>query len=102
MKVDLLIIDDFGLKPLQSPQDEDLHAVIAERYEERSTIMTSNLDFDEWGEAFPNKIIGAATLDRLRHGAYRLVLDGKSYRTPKPLPKRQKLSLNRRTKNSKK
>ena len=84
IRADLLIIDDFGLKPLLSPQDEDLHAVIAERYERCSTIVTSNLGFDEWGEAFPNKILGAATLDRLRHGAYRVVLDGKSYREPKP------------------
>ena len=102
IKIDLLIIDDYGLKPLQSPQDEDLHAVIAERYENRSTIVTSNLDFEEWGEAFPNKIIGAATLDRLRHGAYRLVLDGKSYRAPKPLLKTQKQSLNSTSKNGKK
>ena len=36
IQADLLIIDDFGLKPLQPPQDEDLHAVIAERYERRS------------------------------------------------------------------
>ncbi|MCP4609006.1 MAG: ATP-binding protein [Planctomycetes bacterium] len=85
IKVDLLIIDDFGLKPLQPPQDEDLHAVVAERYEKKSTIVTSNLDFDEWGDAFPNKILAAATLDRLRHGAYRVVLNGKSYREPKPL-----------------
>ena len=42
-----------------------------------------NLDFAEWGEAFPNKLLGASTLDRLRHAAYRLVLDGKSYRTPR-------------------
>ena len=42
-----------------------------------------NLDFTEWGEAFPNKLLGASTLDRLRHAAYRLVLDGKSYRTPR-------------------
>lgn len=90
---ELLIIDDFGLKPLQSPQDEDFHAVIAERYERRSTIVTSNLDFDEWGEAFPNKILGAATLDRLRHGAYRIVLDGKSYREPKPLSTMKKTTL---------
>jgi DNA replication protein DnaC len=41
--VDLLIIDDFGLKPLQGSQDEDFHDVIAERYERRSTIVTSNL-----------------------------------------------------------
>lgn len=102
IKIDLLIIDDFGLKPLQSPQDEDLHAVVAERYEKCSTIVTSNLDFDEWGEAFPNKILGAATLDRLRHGAYRVVLDGKSYRSPKPFSNTQKTTLKNCQKNTKK
>jgi DNA replication protein DnaC len=84
--VDLLTIDDFALKPLRSPQDEDFHDLVAERYERRSTIVTSNLDFPEWGEAFPNRLLGAATLDRLRHGAYRVVLDGESYRSPRPLP----------------
>ena len=97
-RVDLLIIDDFGLKPLQPPQDEDLHAVVAERYEKCSTIVTSNLDFDEWGDAFPNKILGAATLDRLRHGAYRVVLNGKSYRTPKPFPNTVKSTLKKKQK----
>ncbi len=47
--------------------------------------MTSNLDFGEWGEAFPNKLLAASILDRLRHSAYRLGLDGKSYRTPRPI-----------------
>ena len=92
-RVPLLIIDDFGLKPLKPGQDEDFHDLIAERYEAASTIVTSNLDFSEWGEAFPNKLLGASTLDRLRHGAYRLVLDGKSYRSPRPLSKRQKTQL---------
>ena len=86
-RVDLLIVDDFALKPLRSPLDEDLHDLVAERYERFSTIVTSNLDFSEWGEAFPNRILGAATLDRLRDGAYRLVLEGESYRKPKPLTK---------------
>ena len=91
IKVPLLIIDDFGLKPLRSPEDEDFHDLIAERYERAATILTSNLDFDEWGEAFAaNKMIGAATLDRLRHGAYRVVLDGESYRDPKPVSGRSK------------
>lgn len=91
VKVPLLIIDDFGLKPLRSPEDEDFHDLIAERYERAATILTSNLDFDEWGEAFAaNKMIGAATLDRLRHGAYRVVLDGDSYRAPKPMPEKSK------------
>lgn len=86
-RIDLLIIDDFGLKPLRAPHDEDFHELIAERYERASTIVTSNLDFAEWADAFPtNKILGAATLDRLRHGAHRIVLDGPSYRIPRPAP----------------
>jgi len=89
-KVALLIIDDFGLKPLKLGQDEDLHDLIAERYERGATIVTSNLDFTEWGEAFPNKLLGAATLDRLRHRAYQVVLDGNSYRAPRPLLTDQK------------
>ena len=79
--IDLLIIDDFGLKPLTGIQDEDFHEVISERYERKSTIVTSNLDIAEWHDAFPNRILGAATIDRLRHGAYKIVLDGKSYRS---------------------
>jgi len=86
-RVPLLIIDDFGLKPLRSPADEDLHDLMAERYERGSTIVTSNLDFPEWDQAFPhNRLLGSATLDRLRHNAYCMVLDGASYRTPKTLP----------------
>lgn len=86
-RIDLLIIDDFGLKPLRAPQDEDFHELIAERYERTATIVTSNLDFGEWAEAFPgNRMLGAATIDRLRHGAYCVVLDGASYRSPRPTP----------------
>jgi len=100
--VDLLIIDDFGLKPLKANQDEDFHDVIAERYERKSTIVTSNLDVPEWTEAFPNRILGAATIDRLRHGAYKVVLEGKSFRAPKPVLKTQKLTGQRAEKNPEK
>ena len=79
-KVPLLIIDDFGLQPMRPPQDEDFHRLIAERYERASTLVTSNLAWSEWGEAFPNQLLAAATLDRLRDQAYRIVLDGESYR----------------------
>jgi DNA replication protein DnaC len=86
-RVPLLIIDDFGLKPLRPPADEDLHDLIAERYEQAATIVTSNLDFAEWDQAFPaNRLLASATLDRLRHNAYCLVLDGQSYRAPKLPP----------------
>lgn len=86
VRVPLLIIDDYGLKPLRPPHDEDFHDLVAERYEQASTVVTSNLDFPEWGEAFANRLLGAATLDRLRDGAYRLILDGESHRRPRPLP----------------
>jgi len=100
-KVDLLIIDDFGLKPLRTPQDEDIHDLIGERYERRSTIITSNLDLNEWGDAFPNKLLGSATIDRIRHGAYSLLLDGKSFRAAKPLPKYPKNEVAENTKKDK-
>ena len=89
--VDLLIIDDFGLKPLKSGQDEDFHEVISERYERKSTIVTSNLDIPEWTDAFTNRILGEATIDRLRHGAYTVILEGKSYRAARPITKLSKM-----------
>jgi DNA replication protein DnaC len=79
-KIPLLIIDDFGLRPIRSPQDEDFHDLISQRYENVSTLVTSNLDFSEWGDAFPNRLLAAATLDRLRHNAHRIILDGISFR----------------------
>jgi len=90
-RVPLLIIDDFGLKPLRAPADEDLHDLIAERYERVATIVTSNLDFNELDQAFAvNRLLASATIDRLRHNAYCLELDGPSYRDPKvePAPKK--------------
>ena len=83
VRVPLLIIDVFALKPLQPPQDEDFHELVAERYERTATVITSNLALEEWGAAFPNRLLGSATIDRLRHGAYCVVLDGDSYRAPR-------------------
>jgi DNA replication protein DnaC len=86
-RVPVLIVDDFGLKPLRAPHDEDFHQIIDARYERGALIVTSNLHFDEWHEVFPdNKLLGAATIDRMRHDAYRLVLDGPTRRKPRPDP----------------
>ena len=64
-KVSLLIIDDFGLKPLRPPHDEDIHDLIGARYEQTTTMVTSNLDFSEWGDVFPaNRMLGVATIDQ--------------------------------------
>lgn len=65
-----------------------MHDLISERYERTTTVVTSNLDFAEWDQAFAvNRLLGSATLDRLRHNAYCLELDGQSYRSPQLLPK---------------
>lgn len=88
---DLLILDDFGLKPMSSPADEDLHDLVCERYEKGSIIITSNRDLDEWGGVFPNPVLAEATVDRMRHLAHRVIINGDSYRKPQPVPKRGKL-----------
>ncbi len=94
-RVPLLIIDDFGLEPLRAPADEDLHDLIAERYEHAATLVTSNLDFTEVrDQAFPgNRLLASATVERLRHNAYCLTLDGASYRAPRQGPNRAKRAL---------
>ncbi len=68
-------------------------------YERKSTIVTSNLDIPEWTDAFPNRILGEATVDRLRHGAYTVVLEGKSYRSPRPVSKTSKIACQKSPKN---
>lgn len=88
LRPDVLILDDFGLKPLSSPADEDFHTIVSERYERGSIVLTSNLDFSEWGGVFPNPVLASATVDRLRDNAHRLVIEGDSFRKPKPHPGR--------------
>ena len=83
------------------PADEDLHDLIAERYEQTATVVTSNLDFAEWDQAFPaNRLLASATLDRLRHNAYCLVLDGACYRAPKQTPQLGKAKVAGGSKNT--
>lgn len=82
-RADLLILDDFGLKALRPPSDEDFHELIAERHERNPIIITSNLDFNEWGQAFSNPLLAAASVDRLRDNAHCLVVEGDSGRKPR-------------------
>ncbi|WP_411716488.1 ATP-binding protein [Paraburkholderia caribensis] len=85
-RFDLIMLDDLSYALKDQAETSVLFELIAERYERRS-LLTSNLDFSEWGDAFPdNRILGAATRDRLRHGAYRVVIEGESFRKPKPMP----------------
>jgi DNA replication protein DnaC len=88
--VSLLLLDDFGLTPLSESQQTDLYELICERYEKRSTILTSNRDFNEWPMVFANPLMGSAAMDRLVHQAVKIVIEGKSYRVDSFL-KRSKL-----------
>jgi DNA replication protein DnaC len=81
LRPDLLILDDFGLRPLRGLEAEDLYQVISERYERGSNLVTSNRDFVEWPEAFvDNPLLASAALDRLAHRAHRISITGASFR----------------------
>lgn len=78
---DLLVIDDFGLKPMPHPAAQDIYDVINERYEKGSILLTSNRAPAEWANWFADPLLASAGLDRLSHRAYVLVITGSSYRT---------------------
>jgi DNA replication protein DnaC len=81
LKPDLLVIDDFGLKPLPGPfGPTDMYDVIAERYEKKSILITSNRAPGEWPELFDNALLASAALDRLADRAHVVSITGKSFR----------------------
>ena len=80
VKVPLLVLDDFGLVPLDERMQADLYEVICDRYERSSTIITSNRDFAEWPSIFHNPLMASAAMDRLVHRANKIEIEGDSYR----------------------
>ncbi|MBF0107443.1 MAG: ATP-binding protein, partial [Deltaproteobacteria bacterium] len=90
---DLLILDDWGLKPFGRQAADDLYEVIAERYEKGSVIITSNRSVKEWPELFGDPLLASAALDRLVHHAQIITITGKSYRAHKTNIERQKNNL---------
>jgi len=80
IKTPLLIIDDFGLQELTEEQQRDLYRIIAERYEKRSIILTTNRAIEEWSGIFSNALVGSAAVDRLVHRGVEVFLDGPSHR----------------------
>ena len=83
VKPHLLILDDLGLRPLLDSQPDDLHELIRRRYENGSTIITSNRAVEEWYPLFNNPLLASAAMDRLLHHVHIIELEGKSYRTSK-------------------
>ena len=80
LKPDLLIIDDMGLKVLPVKSGEILLEIIMRRYENRSTLMTSNRPVEEWGKLLNDVPAASAILDRLLHRAEIIAITGRSYR----------------------
>lgn len=76
----LLVLDDFGLKPLPPSGSADCYDVINERYERGSIVLTSNRAPEEWQERFTDPLLANAALDRLAHGAAVVTITGRSYR----------------------
>ena len=79
-KADLIVIDDFGLTPLADATVRDLLEILDDRYDRKSTLITSQLPVDQWHGYLGDRTVADAILDRLVHNSYRLVLKGESMR----------------------
>src|SRR5947209_12298783 len=86
LKPDLVIIDDMGLKALPKQSGEYLLEVVMRRYENRSTIMTSNRPLEDWGKLLNDVPTAGAILDRFLHHATSIAISGRSYRIKDSLP----------------
>ena len=82
-RVELLILDDWGLSPLTSAQGRDLLEIIDDRHGRASTTITSQIPVKHWHDLIADPTIADAILDRLVHTAHRLALDGDTLRDPK-------------------
>lgn len=77
---ELLILDELGYVPFQKQGSELLFHIIADCYERKSVIVTSNLEFGQWNRVFGDNRLTAALVDRLVHHAHILAFTGESYR----------------------
>jgi DNA replication protein DnaC len=80
MRADLLLLDDFGLTPLAPDTVRDLLEILDDRYDRRSTLITSQLPLDQWHSYLGDRTLADAILDRLIHNAYKIALKGDSMR----------------------
>ena len=92
-KLDLLILDDWGLEPFEAAQRNDLMEIMDDRHGLSSTIIISQLPTEEWYRAIGDNTLADAILDRLMHNAHRIKLKGESMRKQQPeLTEREQLA----------
>jgi DNA replication protein DnaC len=77
---DLLVIDEIGYLPLGQQGSNLFFQVISQRHEKRSSIITTNLPFANWGKIFDSTSVATAIADRLVYNSQVLILEGSSYR----------------------
>lgn len=78
--VDLLIIDDFALQPLDATETADFYELCVERHHRAATVLTSNRDPSEWLAVMADPMLAQSAVDRLKSAAWELVIEGESYR----------------------
>jgi DNA replication protein DnaC len=83
-RVDVLVIDEMGYLNLRPEQTNIFFKLMEERYRRRPTIITTNLDYDEWHNFLGNKALVDALLSRLRHQCHTIKIEGPSLRDPAP------------------
>ncbi len=76
----LLIIDEIGYLPIDKEDSNLFFQLIDKRYEKKSTIFTTNMNFNEWDEIFYDAVVSNAILDRILHHSHVITISGKSYR----------------------
>ena len=79
-KTDLLILDDWGLAPLDQSERNDLLEVLDDRVATRSTLITSQIPTDHWHDYLNDPTLADAILDRILHAAHKISLSGESLR----------------------
>ena len=82
IRVDVLLIDELGYLNLHPEQSNIFFKLLEERYRRRPTLITTNLDYDEWHNFLGNKALVEALLSRLRHQCHTIRIDGPSLREP--------------------
>lgn len=85
-RTDLLLLDDWGLAKLNDTHSRDLLEILEDRYDRRSTLITSQLPLKHWHELITDPTVADAILDRLVHNAHTLTLKGESMRKTKHRP----------------
>lgn len=82
-RVDVMVLDDWGVSPMTAENRRDLLEILDDRYEKKSTLITSQLPVDKWHRYLEDPTLADAILDRVVHNAYRIEMKGESMRKRK-------------------